>query len=426
MQNIPKLLSRCKHPLVIAVGGGNDSVSALLMLAQLQESFLFNPVDVTMVAMLPDVLDYTGVEGTGHRGVVRITNASNRSVQGVPMNKFPEQVLVQNLSKIPQFKIKEVLGIEMNRGSVGVLKSFQQMVNTKNYDLIIALDVGGDFIAVDSNMDVLSPMMDGYVLYALKHLVTDVPMVFGVFGLGTDGESTPEMLYEALGKPYEVLVGQFESEVVAPAISFYRNIVEPVRYSRTADFTIKGICGDKISNPVVYRARFHIAVSNEAKARVCYGNFDHVLSDDFEGRYYLFEDIKSVTNRFSIKANSGLEWFIKTQSTGYKFNHELNGQAYMDLYSAVGIDSNKKISLLFGTPSAKFSIEDQLLLLEDIIQSVANGVYNGALVWTDMVKRLGVSNMKVKCTKLNESLTLLSDEKSVVDFGTIIGSMYRK
>lgn len=418
MKNIPKLLSTCKHPLVIAVGGGNDSVSALLMLAQFQESFLFNPVDVTMVAMLPDVLEYTEVERTSFTGVVKITDKSNREVQGVPMNKFPEQVLVKNLHKVPQFKIKDVFGIHMSNGSVGVLKSFQQMLNTGAYDLVIALDVGGDFIAVDANKEVLSPMMDGYVLYALKHLVTDVPMMCGVFGLGTDGESTSEMLYAALEKPDEVLVGQFDPEVVEKSIQFYREVVEPVRYSRTADFTIKGICGERIPGPVEYRARFHVTTAKDEKAKVYYGNFQHQLDESFTGKYYLFEDLRGVNNRFAVKVKNGLEWFLKIQSEGYRFNHELNGQAYMDLYKAVGADGSRKVSLLFGTPSAKFEPVDQRLILCDILAAVENGVYDGAIVWSEVLDE--IEYVRVSNVRLNDSLSLVMNADAAIHFGMIM------
>jgi hypothetical protein len=52
------LLAKVNNVLVLAVGGGNDSVSTLLLQKQLQESFGYSPEKISIVAVLPDCLDY--------------------------------------------------------------------------------------------------------------------------------------------------------------------------------------------------------------------------------------------------------------------------------------------------------------------------------------------------------------------------------
>lgn len=47
-----------KRPLVLAVGGGNDSVSSLLALRTFGAQFGLAPEDIAIAAMLPDCLDY--------------------------------------------------------------------------------------------------------------------------------------------------------------------------------------------------------------------------------------------------------------------------------------------------------------------------------------------------------------------------------
>ena len=89
--------------------------------------------------------------------------------------------------------------------------------------MILAIDVGGDFVAHQDNLDVLSPMMDGYMLYALKELKSFITkenistkMMFSIFGLGTDGESTPEMLHQALSLLPGVKEYQFDKNDISP------------------------------------------------------------------------------------------------------------------------------------------------------------------------------------------------------------------
>ena len=61
-----------------------------------------------------------------------------------------------------------VLGIWLSAGSEGVYASLRELVQAERFDLVLACDVGGDFIASPENRGVLSPMMDGYALHALR------------------------------------------------------------------------------------------------------------------------------------------------------------------------------------------------------------------------------------------------------------------
>ena len=94
--NYSNILQKAKNPLVLAVGGGNDSVSTLLIQKQLQKTFGYYPDKINVVAMLPDCLDYVGHINTEHPLVKIITENSQRYVQGKPMTAFPERILSQN------------------------------------------------------------------------------------------------------------------------------------------------------------------------------------------------------------------------------------------------------------------------------------------------------------------------------------------
>lgn len=386
--NYLNILSKAKNPLVIAVGGGNDSVSTLLIQKQLQKTFGYNPDKITIVAMLPDCLEYVNTEETSNPLVTIITENTQRYVQGKLMNAFPERILSQNKNAINSLNVIQVYGLLMSKGSIGVASSLQYLITQEKYDLILAMDVGGDFIAVPENIEVLSPMMDAYMMYAFKYLkqnskeFRDIPIIYGVFGLGTDGETTPELLDKAL-ENLNAYEGTFNEEDVKDVINFYRETVEPNRYSRTTDFTIREIQGFEHDNPAQFRGRFHVQTNNDEKSNVNYGTFEHYQDKKYFSKYYLFTNIDAVSNPFAISCNNGLEWFVNIQSQKNKINHELNGQSY-NLKNIISF-IEKDIFLFFGTPSRKFNTIQQEEIAEQISLAVQNNIYDLVLVYEEQL-----------------------------------------
>jgi hypothetical protein len=379
-----------KKVLVLAVGGGNDSVSTLLLQLQLQKTFGYSPDKIDVVAVLPDCLDYSGMYSTDNEMVSIISSESQRHISGKKIKAFPERILAQNKNIIPSLNVNNIYGISMKKGSVGVLSGLKFLVSENQYDLVFGIDVGGDFIAHKDNLDVLSPMMDGYMLFALKELKKHIKkkaikteVMFSIFGLGTDGESTPEMLEKAIFLLPDIKEYSFCKDEVMPFINFYRGIVEKNRYSRTTDYTILEICGQNHDNPSKFRGRFHTKVNSTTPSKVYYGNFNHRQNESYYGKYYLFKDIELIDNVYSKKVNSGLEWFLNVQKQDSKINHELNGQSYRDIGEILDIDNLKGCSLLFATPSRKFNEAQQVQIIKDVNLSITNKVYTFAVVYME-------------------------------------------
>jgi hypothetical protein len=412
--NYCELLSKAKNPLVLAVGGGNDSVSTLLIQKQLQATFGYYPNKINIVAMLPDCLDYEDLTSTGHDLVGTINHNTQRYVQGKLMTAFPERILSMNKNIIPTLPIENVYGLSMKKGSIGIAQALEYLIETQDFDLILAMDVGGDFIAVPENIEVLSPMMDAYMMYALKLLQENnekfqqIPIIYGVFGLGTDGETTPDLLRKAL-KTVDAYEGTFKESEVIDVINFYRETVEPNRYSRTTDFTMKEIQGINHDNPAKFRGRFHVKTKSGEKSTVNYGLFDHYQDPYFFAKYYLFSDVSKVHNPFAIACSNGVEWFIKIQSQTKKINHELNGQAY-DLGQLI-YDIQKDTYLFFGTPSRKFNEMQQKEIAEQIRLSIENNVYQLALVYSEKLPLF--SNLVAK--KINDELVLVGKNAELIE-----------
>jgi len=397
--------------LVLAVGGGNDSVSTLLLQLQLQKDFNYNPEHIDIVAVLPDCLDYANMVETPVDLVSLITPDSIRMIGDKQLNAFPERILAQNKNIIPSLNVKNIFGISMAEGSVGIEKALISLVSNNDYDLVFGMDVGGDFIAHKENLDVLSPMMDGYMLYALKGLEShinnnDIPteLLFSIFGLGTDGESTSEMLNNAMSLISDIRQYSFKKDDVTPFVNFYRNIVEKNRYSRTTDYTIQEICGERHPNPSDFRGRFHLKTSEE-KSDVYYGYFSHLQNESFFGKYYLFKDISKIENVYAEKAENGIKWFLNVQKQDSKINHELNGQSYSNIGKILNSELLDGISLFFATPSRKFNETDQIKIAKGVGKSIENKVYDIALVYNQYVNEI---TEDVITMKINNDLTVVS------------------
>ena len=58
------MFNQYKKILVLAVGGGNDSVSTLLLQLQLNKKFNYSPDSIDIVAVLPDCLEYQNLDTT--------------------------------------------------------------------------------------------------------------------------------------------------------------------------------------------------------------------------------------------------------------------------------------------------------------------------------------------------------------------------
>ena len=401
-----------KHVLFFGVGGGNDANSTMMVQLQLARDYGFAPGRISVLAMLPDLLLYRGFEPGPHPDVLRFTPHATRHHQNhKKMSTFPDPLLEEHKAL---FGVEQVYGLVMSSGSEGAYAALKEMLVKLEVDLMIACDVGGDFIAARANGDVLSPMMDAYALRALKELHRlgpAVPMVFCVFGLGTDGESSPQMLAQALTTLGEHVRGRFDPEVVAPVERFYREVVEQNRKSWTADLTFRTIHNSpELAAPINFnRTRFATYPTRDGKPNVYHAGFSHQLDPTLHGVYVLFDSagLLAIDNPFEVACVSGLDWFFGIQGNGHaRANHELQGFEYASLEAQVGLPSTStQHSVFFGTPSRRFLDTDCRAIAQDVVASVSCGRFDSALMFTEDVP--GTLPGTVLRHQITEGLTLL-------------------
>ena len=366
-------LAETQRALILGVGGGNDSVTALLLREQLRQTDGFTPDRLDIAAMMPDFLEYRCYDPDPcHERVWRMRPESERWFQGTRVAGFPEPLLA---AAADRFHLDTVYGIDMRAGAEGVYQALHRLIAANAYDLVLACDIGGDFIAAPENVEVLSPMMDAYALHALRRLdLPDTPtrFVYAVFGLGTDGESSPEMLRRALDNVGDYEARRFDADIAPDFERFYRDEVEPNRYSRTADFTLREIrAADPHADIENYRVRLHTRPTPERR-RAYTGAFTHRFDPEHYGRYYLFDRLSGIRNPFCVACTNAEEWFVQVSSAADRVHHELVGQTVRDTDGR---------TVNFATTSRKFPEPDREKILRDTLSALRTGVYDAAYIY---------------------------------------------
>jgi hypothetical protein len=96
---------------------------------------------------------------------------------------------------------REVLHIDINGGALGALAGLEASISALDIDLLVGIDVGGDSLAHGDEVGLRSPLADAVMLAAFVELERKgVPVIWGVFGYGSDGELTTGEIERALAR----------------------------------------------------------------------------------------------------------------------------------------------------------------------------------------------------------------------------------
>lgn len=356
---------------MLAVGGGNASISSLWLLKQLQQSHGLNPDITDLLCMLPDGVDYHALLPATIDGLFEVTPDSYRTIGGERVKPFPEPTLAGHKGA---FKLRAVYGATLARGTVGFSQTLHELVEREKYDLLLAVDVGGGFIATDENTKILSPWMDSYAAFALQnlHINKVCPIEVAVMGLGTDGESTPEMIESALARAQPYSDGLLEAASLGEVTRFYLDLVRPKRRSLTGDLMVEALSGRLKTDYTVGRY-FHV--------RQWMGTHKFVAEQAFQlaprhaGKYYLLDRIDRIGNRFMRQCQSSLEWVRLTQDPQMRFQHELVNQT---------VEGG-----LMATPSWLFPPGQREEILAAVKKALKTGHYERAFVYPQDYEQVG-------------------------------------
>jgi len=194
-----ELIKNYKHAFVFGTGGGNDIVSAVLVALYLQK----HGIKTDLGGLLSPAATHKF-----KNKIEKVVNlVKGEAIREIPAKEslqisFLDNHLPKILEKTGIENIPRIYDLSIRYGTKKLVQDFNALVKKNNYDLIVAVDVGGDILARggSENQDITlrSPVMDFASLYLLGFVDVDCMLV--EFGLGTDGELRPEGMKQILAK----------------------------------------------------------------------------------------------------------------------------------------------------------------------------------------------------------------------------------
>ena len=199
MIDAEELMSRCRRPLVLGIGGGGDVVGALAT-AEACRVHGAEPVvgGVTWerrpIDPQPGPRADSEIEGGRllAPGVIAASAATRVRESGVV---FAESRMAGLLGE-------ETVLVDATLGPAQLADGIAAAAASLDVDLIVFLDVGGDALAHGDEPGLASPLCDALLLAAAARLAERdaMPVLGGIFGIGCDGELTPPEVLERLAE----------------------------------------------------------------------------------------------------------------------------------------------------------------------------------------------------------------------------------
>ena len=194
------VLASARRPLVIGIGGGGDVAGAL---ATVEACRRYHGAEPRIGGVAWERRVYDPVPGP--RGAAEIEGALEEIAPGAllagPDTRIRDGGVRFAESHMARFLDEPVLLVDILGGPAAVAAGLQAAVARLDSDLVVFLDVGGDALAHGGEPGLASPLCDAVMLAAASRLAAaGVPVLGGVFGIGCDGELTPDEVLERIGE----------------------------------------------------------------------------------------------------------------------------------------------------------------------------------------------------------------------------------
>jgi hypothetical protein len=192
------LLSTARRPLVLGIGGGGDVVGALATAEACRVYHDAAPL-VGGVTWERRVIDpEPGPRSTGEiedarelaPGVLAASAGTRVRGSGV---RFAE-------ARVAELLDEQTILLDVTRPPAELADSLRTVGDELGCDLFVFVDVGGDALAHGNEDGLASPLCDAIVLAAAARLGRERPVLGGIFGIGCDGELTPDEVLDRIAE----------------------------------------------------------------------------------------------------------------------------------------------------------------------------------------------------------------------------------
>jgi hypothetical protein len=194
------LLREARRPLCLGIGGGGDVVGAL---ATAEACRLYHgarpvlggvtwerrPIDPEPGPRREDEIEGARRLAPGILGADAETRVRSSDV------RFAESRMAGLLGE-------ETVLVDATRGPAAIAAGLRSAAAELACDLVVFVDVGGDALAHGDEPGLASPLCDAVLLAAAAHLAASdaLPVLGAIFGIGCDGELTPDEVLERVGE----------------------------------------------------------------------------------------------------------------------------------------------------------------------------------------------------------------------------------
>jgi hypothetical protein len=195
---VPAALREARRPLCLGIGGGGDVVGALATAEHCRIKYGARPVlgGVTWERRPID-------PEPGPRRSTEIEGA--RPLTPPILLASPQTRVRSSGVRFAESRMAELLGqetvlVDPNHGPAAIAAGLGEAAAALGCDLVVFVDVGGDVLAHGDEPGLASPLCDSILLAAAVRMAErPSPKILGaVFGIGCDGELTPDEVLERL------------------------------------------------------------------------------------------------------------------------------------------------------------------------------------------------------------------------------------
>ncbi len=200
MIDADELLSHCRRPLVLGIGGGGDVVGALAT-AEVCRMHGAEPVVGGVTWERRPIDPRPGPRAESEiEGARRLADGVLAASAGT---RVRESGVVFAESRMAELLGEETVLVDATLGPAQLADGIAAAARSLGVDLIVFVDVGGDALAHGDEPGLASPLCDALLLAAAARLAERdaAPAVLaGIFGIGCDGELTPPEVLERLAE----------------------------------------------------------------------------------------------------------------------------------------------------------------------------------------------------------------------------------
>ncbi len=185
------LLRRARRPLILGMGGGGDVVGAL---ATAEFARLYDGAEPIVGGLSWERRAIDPVPGSRRASEIE---GAEEIAPGVmlagPETRVRDRDVYFAESRMAEFLGQQTVLVDIHGGPAVIAASLADAAARLDSDLVVFIDVGGDVLARGDESGLTSPLCDALMLAAASRLGEAGHCVLaGVFGIGCDGELTPD------------------------------------------------------------------------------------------------------------------------------------------------------------------------------------------------------------------------------------------